>query len=82
MVARAEEVLFEHGFTQLRVRFCGDTARIECLPVEMHRLLTKEISGDVVRRFKDLGFLYVTLDLEGYRTGSLNEGLKKRADSS
>ncbi len=82
MVARAEEILLGHGLTQLRVRFCGDTARIECLPAEMHLFLTREISDDVVRRFKELGFLYVALDLEGYRTGSLNEGMKKNADSA
>ncbi len=81
MVARAEEILAGHGFTQLRVRYYGETARIECLPGEMRRLLMKDISDDVVRRFKELGFLYVTLDLEGYRTGSLNEGLKKNLRS-
>lgn len=81
MVARAEEILAGHGFTQLRVRFYGETARIECLPVEMHLFLMKGISDDVVRRFKELGFLFVTLDLEGYRTGSLNEGFKKNLGS-
>jgi pyridinium-3,5-biscarboxylic acid mononucleotide sulfurtransferase len=72
-VAEAERFLRSLGFVQLRVRHHGDTARIE-LPPE--RLL--EAAGQAERiasRFKELGFTYITLDLAGYRSGSMNEVL-------
>ncbi len=69
-VESAEEFLLSAGFNQLRVRVHGNLARIEILPEDFSRAikLREEISG----RLKELGFAYVTLDLQGYRTGSMN----------
>ncbi|MBM3295191.1 MAG: ATP-dependent sacrificial sulfur transferase LarE [Candidatus Aminicenantes bacterium] len=77
-VGRAEEFLRRLGFGQLRVRHHGSTARIEVLPPDFPRVLRPEVRPKIVARFKKLGYLYVTLDLAGYRTGSLNEGLGRR----
>lgn len=76
-VGRAEELLRETGFRQFRVRSHGDIARIELGQREDPvRLLEGRRRERVVRAFKELGYLYVTLDLEGYRTGSMNEPLE------
>ena len=60
---------------QVRVRHHGDTARIEVPPEQIARLAEDEVRAQVVARFKELGYTYVTLDLQGYRTGSMNETL-------
>lgn len=73
MVDRAEQLLLDLGFHQVRVRIHGAIARIELLPEEFARLLA--VRETVSTRFKALGFSYVTLDLQGYRTGSMNETL-------
>ena len=74
-VARAEEFLRKEGFRQVRVRHHGEIARLEVAPAEMERAfaLREEISAEL----KDAGFLYVTLDLAGYKSGSLNAALGK-----
>jgi uncharacterized protein len=74
-VARAEEFLRKEGFRQVRVRHHGEIARLEVAPAEMERAfaLREEISAEL----KDAGFLYVTLDLAGYKSGSLNAALSK-----
>jgi len=74
-----EEELKVLGFRQFRVRFHGDVVRIEIAPEEMERALTLEMSRKMTAVFKGLGFQYVTLDLEGYRQGSLNEVLKLKS---
>ena len=74
-VDRAEQLLFGLGFQQLRVRIHGDVARIEILPEEFDRLMDAETRSLVYERLKDYGFRYVTLDLRGYRSGSMNEVL-------
>ena len=78
-VETGEEQLKALGFRQFRVRFNGPTVRIEIAPEEMARALTVEMARRFTAIFKGLGFQYVTLDLEGYRQGSLNEvlGLRK-----
>lgn len=76
-VNTAEEFLMAHGFRQFRVRDHGDIARIELPPEDIGRLLDSELRVAVTERLKGLGYLYVTLDLEGYRTGAMNEVLKK-----
>lgn len=76
MVDRAEIALKQMGFRQVRVRHHGDVARIEVADVEMPRALDVEMTQRMSATLKALGFKYVTLDLEGYRTGSLNEALK------
>lgn len=71
----AEMFLHDLGFGQVRVRHHDKIARIELDPAEIARLTDPEVRGAVHRRLKELGYLYVTLDLAGYRTGSLNEAV-------
>lgn len=75
MVDKAEMALKQLGFRQVRVRHHGDMARIEVAEEEMPRALDPEMVRRMAVALKALGFKYVTLDLEGYRTGSLNEAL-------
>lgn len=75
MVDKAEQLLLDLGFHQVRVRIHGTMARIELLPREFGKLLEEETRRRVYTRLKELGFSYVTLDLQGYRTGSMNETL-------
>jgi uncharacterized protein len=76
-VERAEEAIRALGFRQIRVRFHGDLARIEIAPDELERALQTDMARAFLGVFKPLGFHYVTLDLEGYRQGSLNASLKR-----
>jgi uncharacterized protein len=73
MVAACEETLAELGFRQFRVRYHDSIARIEVEPSELGYFLKEEIRRKVMERFKEAGFTYITLDLKGYRTGSMNE---------
>lgn len=75
MVELAEQLLRDLGFVQMRVRVHGNMARIEVLPEDISRLIEENIRQKVLSGFKKIGFLYVTIDMEGYRTGSLNEAL-------
>ena len=74
-VAAAEHVLRQHGFRELRVRCHDQIARIEIPPDAMAALLAPETRTAVTEALGRLGFRYVTLDLKGFRSGSLNEGL-------
>lgn len=74
-VERGEEEIKALGFRQFRVRFHGDLVRIEIAPEELPRALSPDMAAAFLAIFKPLGFHYVTLDLEGYRQGSLNAGL-------
>lgn len=69
-VETAEEILLSAGFKQMRVRVHGNIARIEILPEQFSKLLS--LREEISARLKTLGFDYVTLDLQGYRTGSMN----------
>jgi len=71
-VERGEDALRELGFRQFRVRHHGQTVRIEIAPDELPRALSAEMAARLVPIFKQLGFTYVTLDLEGFRSGSMN----------
>jgi len=71
-VEKAEDFLIEQGFRQVRVRAHGEIARIECSAEEVARLVEPRLREPLVQRLKELGFRFVTIDLEGYRTGSLN----------
>ncbi len=73
MVERCEEFLRAGGFTTYRVRYHGETARIETTEEEMARFLEPAFRRSLVAFFRSAGFTYVALDLEGYRTGSMNE---------
>ena len=68
----AEDFLYAHGFTQFRVRVHGDLARIEVPEADLARLL--EWRNEIVKAFSEIGFLYVTMDLAGFRSGSMDEG--------
>ncbi|MDQ2775287.1 MAG: ATP-dependent sacrificial sulfur transferase LarE [Acidobacteriota bacterium] len=75
-IEQGEEAIRALGFRQFRVRFHGELARIEVAKEELPKALTLESASAFTAIFKQLGFLYVTLDLEGYRQGSLNAALK------
>jgi len=74
-VEACEEVLRGFGFRQFRVRVHDTVARIEVATEEIPRLFEPDISGAIHGRFRENGFLYVSVDIKGYRTGSMNEGL-------
>jgi len=75
-IEKAEDFLYKKGFKQVRVRFYEHLARIEVGKEEIRRFLNSRLCREVIRKFKKLGFKYITLDLEGYRTGSMNETFK------
>lgn len=75
MVSEGEDLLRDLGFTQFRVRYHGETVRIEVEQKAIARFLDEEMRKKIVAGFKDIGFIYITLDLQGYRTGSMNEVL-------
>jgi pyridinium-3,5-biscarboxylic acid mononucleotide sulfurtransferase len=72
VVEQGEEALRQMGFRQFRVRHHGDIVRIEIARDELPRALSPEMADEFTRIFKALGFSYVTLDLEGFRSGSMN----------
>jgi len=76
-IQQAEDHLRSLGFRQIRVRHHDETARIEIGTTEFPRLLEPGTTERIIQVLKGLGYLYVCLDLEGYRTGSMNEGLGK-----
>jgi len=78
-VRRAEAVLSNMGFIQYRVRSHGDMARVEIASNEMDKAFQRDVVMSISQRLKEVGFLYVSLDLDGYRTGSLNEALDEVA---
>jgi len=78
LVENGEAILRELGFRQFRVRLHDKLARIEIAAEELPRAMTAEMGATISRRFKATGFLYVALDLEGYRQGSLNAALRER----
>lgn len=75
MVEKAEQLLLDLGFHQVRVRIHGLLARIEVMPEEFSKLMEANIREKIVQKFKEYGFTYVTMDLLGYRMGSMNETL-------
>jgi uncharacterized protein len=78
MIEQAEQVLFGLGFRVCRVRHHGEIARVEVAETEMARMVSPEVRSIVVNELKAIGFRYVSLDLQGYRTGSLNDGIRLR----
>jgi uncharacterized protein len=75
-IERAESAVRELGFRQFRVRAHGELARVEVAPEELSRALQIDLAQAIALRLREAGFSYVTLDLEGYRQGSLNAALK------
>lgn len=76
MIDRAEQFLIEHGFLEERVRLHGRIARIEVPPSDIPRLASDEIRDMVYEEFRAIGFQFITLDLKGYRMGSMNATLQ------
>jgi len=77
MVDKAEQLLLDLGFRQVRVRIHGTMARIEILPDEFAKLISDDVRNQITASFKSFGFTYVTMDLTGYRTGSMNEVIRE-----
>ena len=76
MIEEAENILFEKGYPGTRVRVHDDVARIECLPGYLEKIIHDPGREHIVANLKELGFRFISLDLEGYRTGSLNHKIK------
>ncbi|MDD3642964.1 MAG: ATP-dependent sacrificial sulfur transferase LarE [Candidatus Krumholzibacteria bacterium] len=76
-IDRAEDLLRSLGFAQCRVRHHGGLARIEVEPDMVARTLEPEMRETILKRLEGLGFAYVAVDLRGFRTGSLNEGISR-----
>jgi len=79
LVERGEAELRRLGFRQFRVRLHDTLGRVEVAPEELPRAFTPEMASAISAALKAVGFTYVTLDLEGYRQGSMNETLSKSA---
>ena len=77
-VGRAERYMRDLGYRNLRIRSDGDTARIELMPEEIQPFVAQVNLSDVVTAFQQLGFIYVTLDLEGYKSGKLNRVVENK----
>lgn len=78
MVDRAEQALRELGFRECRVRHHDPIARIEVPKSAIPRIVENGVMETIVRRLKEIGFIYVTVDLEGFRSGSMNEPLNRK----
>lgn len=72
MIETAENMLLEKGYPGTRVRVHGDVARIECLPGYIEKIVHDPEREQIIKSLKKIGFRYISLDLEGYRTGSSN----------
>ena len=81
IVDESEQLLFEMGFRQVRVRYHGNLARIETSPDEMKKIMQPAIRENIYAGLKKAGFAYVSVDLQGYRTGSMNETIKTNIQS-
>ncbi len=77
MIDRAEQFLLDLGFKQVRVRFHKDIARIEVTQESFEKIIQPAVREKIYTEFKKIGFMYTALDLKGYRTGSMNEGLSQ-----
>ncbi len=77
-IAKAEEFLRDLGIGQLRVRHHGSVARIEVTPADFPALLDENVRKSIGQHFRSIGYAYVTLDLEGFRSGSMNEVLSSK----
>lgn len=75
-IDKAEEFIRALGITQVRVRHYDTIARIEVMDMDIRKLVGKDLRDKIVRYFRELGYVYVTVDLEGYRTGGMNKIIK------
>jgi uncharacterized protein len=74
-VEKAEKFLIDRGFRTIRVRCHGDLGRIEVIAADKNKLVMEPLASEITQTFKSYGFKYVTLDIQGYRMGSLNESI-------
>lgn len=81
-IEKAEAFLYERGFSNFRVRHHGKLARIEVGVGDLTRLMEEGLRGEVVGHFKSIGYTYVTVDLQGFRSGSGNEVLRASSGGS
>ena len=81
-VDRGEQILRDIGFREFRVRHHDNLVRLEISRAEMEGALSLTVLDELARRFRELGFTYVTLDLKGYRSGAMNEALNQSAENS
>lgn len=81
MIEKSEQFLLDLGFRQVRVRHHGEIARIEVSPAEREKFFDVDLMDKIGQKLKEFGFKYVTLDLLGYRTGSMNEVLTDKEKS-
>lgn len=79
MIDNAEQLLLDMGFHQLRVRIHGDMARIELMPEEFPKFMEENVRLEVYEKFKEYGFSYISLDIIGYRIGSMNEAIGEKS---
>ncbi|MBO4899984.1 MAG: ATP-dependent sacrificial sulfur transferase LarE [Lachnospiraceae bacterium] len=78
MIDRAEQFLIELGFIEERVRIHGNLARIEVPAADIPRIAADAVRNQIYEEFRKIGFMYISLDLKGYRTGSMNETLAQK----
>ena len=78
MIENAEGYLFEKGYPGTRVRVHNDIARIECMPGYLEKIIRDPERELIVNNLKEIGFRYISLDLEGYKSGSMDHGIKKK----
>ena len=76
MVGSVEALLKDLGFRQYRVRYHGEVCRIEVRPADLPRLIEEPTRSTITKLCNSVGFRYVTVDLQGYRQGAMNEGLR------
>ncbi|MFZ3073378.1 MAG: ATP-dependent sacrificial sulfur transferase LarE [Thermodesulfobacteriota bacterium] len=81
-IKAAEEFLRQKGFRQIRVRYHGHIAKIEIPEESLKAFMDDEMRRSVAKKLKEIGFTYVTLDLEGYRTGAMNEVLTRQTENT
>lgn len=79
-IEKSERYLISKGFRAVRVRFHGDLARIEVPKEDMKRLFDLDLLDEIATKLKEFGFKYVSLDMQGYRTGSLNIGIEEKGN--
>lgn len=82
MVEKAEAFLWDRGFSDFRVRHHTKLARIEVKPSDLPRLMEEPLRSELIRYFKNIGYTYVTVDLQGFRSGSGNEAVPQAAGQS
>jgi len=80
MIEQAETFLLEHGFTGIRVRHHGAMAKIEVNSGNLKDILSEKLRGNILEKFRDIGFKHIALDLEGYVPGKMNRSLKGEAE--